>query len=84
MCLGLPGRVVSVEDTGAMGQVEVVGALRRIDLSLLAAPVRPGEHVLIHSGVALERISAELADEIAAAFGGSVTADAPPPADPPG
>ena len=76
MCLGLSGRVVSVEDGGALGLVEIVGTLRRIDLSLLAAPVLPGEHVLIHSGFALQRISAEYARELEGQFG--VSADDPP------
>ncbi len=77
MCLGLSGRVVSVEDGGALGLVEVVGTLRRIDLSLLAPPASPGEHVLIHSGFALQRISAEYARELERQFGG-VSADDPP------
>lgn len=82
MCLGLSGRVVSVEDNGVLGQVEVVGTLRRIDLSLLTGPVRPGEHVLIHSGFALQRISAEYAHELESQFG--VSADDPPSAARPG
>ena len=78
MCLGLSGRIVSVEDGGLRGEVEIVGTLRRIDLSLLSAPVVPGEHVLIHSGFALQRISAEYADELERQFGGAVSVDDPP------
>jgi hydrogenase expression/formation protein HypC len=71
MCLGLPGRIVSVDDSidegstgeGRTGMVEVAGVVRRIDLSLLRGPVLPGEHVLIHSGIALERMSADRARE---------------------
>ncbi len=72
MCLGLPGRVVSVEEGGIdghrTGQVEVAGVLRRIDLGLLRGPVLPDEHVLIHSGIALERMSAERAREMESLF----------------
>jgi hydrogenase expression/formation protein HypC len=72
MCLGLPGRIVSVEAAGGdggidgasrMGNVEVAGVVRRIDLTLLRGPVLPGEHVLIHSGIALERMPADQARE---------------------
>ena len=45
----------------ATGQVEVAGVVRLIDLSLLPGPLLPGEHVLVHSGIALERMSAEQA-----------------------
>jgi hydrogenase expression/formation protein HypC len=67
MCLGLPGLIVSVEvgsgDGNRVGQVEVAGVVRQIDLSLLRGPVLPGEHVLIHSGIALERMPADRARE---------------------
>jgi hydrogenase expression/formation protein HypC len=71
MCLGLPGRIVSVEEGssgGRTGQVEVAGIVRRIDLTLLRGPVLPGEHVLIHSGIALERMSADQAREAMSLF----------------
>jgi hydrogenase expression/formation protein HypC len=68
MCLGLPGRILSVEEGsgpggGRTGQVEVAGIVRQIDLALLRGPVLPGEHVLIHSGIALERMPADQARE---------------------
>jgi hydrogenase expression/formation protein HypC len=68
MCLGLPGRIVSVQQDSAVGQVEVAGIVRLIDLSLLRGPLLPGEHVLIHSGIALERMSADQACEAMTLF----------------
>jgi hydrogenase expression/formation protein HypC len=73
MCLGLPGRIVSVDEgsvdgASRMGQVEVAGVVRRIDLSLLRGPLLPGEYVLIHSGIALERMSADRARELEGLF----------------
>lgn len=68
MCLGLPGRVVSVELGGQASQVEIAGVVRRIDTSLLPAGLRPGDHVLVHSGIALERMSADRAREAESLF----------------
>ena len=41
-----------------LGQVEVAGVVREINLALLDGPFVPGEYILIHSGFALERMSA--------------------------
>lgn len=59
MCLGIPGRVVEVLDGGDLALVDVAGVVREINLALLDGPFAPGDHVLIHSGFALERMSAE-------------------------
>jgi hydrogenase expression/formation protein HypC len=69
MCLGLPGRVISVEDGAGLARVEVAGVVRDIDLSLLAAPLAPGDHLLVHSGFALEKMSSEQAAEGHRLFG---------------
>ncbi|MDQ1516443.1 MAG: hydrogenase expression/formation protein HypC [Actinomycetota bacterium] len=68
MCLGLPGRIVSIDEGSSVGLVEVAGVLREIDLSLLSGPLLPGDHVLVHSGMALERMSAEVAREAEGLF----------------
>jgi hydrogenase expression/formation protein HypC len=63
MCLGLPGRVVSIEAGSTVGRVDVAGVVRDIDLVLLDPPAHPGEYVLVHSGIALERMSPDRARE---------------------
>jgi hydrogenase expression/formation protein HypC len=52
---------MTIEADGKTGQVEVAGVMREIDLSLLPGPLAPGDHVLIHSGIALERMTPEQA-----------------------
>jgi hydrogenase expression/formation protein HypC len=69
MCLGIPGRVVDCPDDANLGQVEVAGVVRDINLSLLDGPLVAGEYVLIHSGFALERMSPERAADALAFFG---------------
>lgn len=64
MCLGLPGRIVSWQTSERVAGVEIAGVVRSIDVSMLDAPFTPNEYVLVHSGCALERISAERAAEM--------------------
>jgi hydrogenase expression/formation protein HypC len=69
MCLGIPGRVVDCPEGADLGRVEVAGVVRDINLSLLDGSIAPGEYVLIHSGFALERMSAQRAADALAFFG---------------
>jgi hydrogenase expression/formation protein HypC len=62
MCLGIPGRIVSIiEDTaGQLALVDVLGVNRPINLGMLEDPeLAPGDWILIHMGFALERIDEE-------------------------
>ena len=64
MCLGLPGRLVWWRAGELVAAVEIAGVVREIDVSLIPAPLAPDEYVLVHSGFALERISAGRAAEM--------------------
>lgn len=68
MCLGIPGRVVSIVEGygGQLALVNVEGAERRVNLGMLDPddePVVSGEWVLLHMGFAVERIDRAKADE---------------------
>lgn len=56
MCLGVPGRVVSVE--GEVALVDFWGVTKPIRLDVVDAPVAPGDYVLNHVGFAIRRIPA--------------------------
>jgi hydrogenase expression/formation protein HypC len=60
MCLGIPGRIVEVPDREAgLATVDISGVRRSISVALVdepAAPVEPGDWVLVHVGFALARI----------------------------
>jgi hydrogenase expression/formation protein HypC len=63
MCLGIPGRIVAIEDGDAMmGVADVSGVRRRVDLTCVAGTEGPdaliGAWVLIHVGFAMSRIDA--------------------------
>lgn len=60
MCLAVPARVVSVE--GRLARVEVVGNVRRADLSLVE-DVAVGDYVLLHAGFAIRKLERAEAEE---------------------
>ncbi|MEO8888510.1 MAG: HypC/HybG/HupF family hydrogenase formation chaperone [Jatrophihabitantaceae bacterium] len=74
MCLGIPGRIVEILEGGQAALVDVAGVVREINLGIMDGPLEPGEHILIHSGFALERMTAqEAADALGVFADGSMT-----------
>ena len=62
MCLGIPARVVAIDDPARkLATVDVAGELRQVILGCLVSAERPaadcvGDWVLIHVGFAMRRI----------------------------
>lgn len=64
MCLGIPGQVVEVLDgyEGQLALVDVEGMARKINIGLLEGDsLEPGDWILIHMGMAMEKVGAEAA-----------------------
>ena len=57
MCLGIPGRVVTIfEEEGVrMGKVDFNGVSRNVCLAYLPE-VREGEYVIVHAGFAISQV----------------------------
>lgn len=68
MCLGIPGRVVELLGHGDLARVDVLGVVREINMALLDEPAAPGQHILIHSGFALELMTEDEARAALAVF----------------
>jgi hydrogenase expression/formation protein HypC len=68
MCLGIPGRIVSIDPGSTVARVDVAGVVREIDLALLDETFVPGDVILTHSGFAVERMTAEDAADALAVF----------------
>lgn len=62
MCIGVPSRVVAVNER--MATVESLGQTREVSLILMDGPVTPGDYLLIQVGnFAVEKIDPERAEE---------------------
>jgi hydrogenase expression/formation protein HypC len=57
MCLGVPGKVISVD--GAFAIVDFWGVRRQVSLDIVDEPVHPGDYILNHVGFAIRRIPQE-------------------------
>lgn len=54
MCLGMPGRVLRVEEGTAV--IDCWGVQRTVSLGKLVDPIAPGDHIIEHAGEAVRRI----------------------------
>jgi hydrogenase expression/formation protein HypC len=66
MCLGVPGKVLSVE--GDVATVDFFGVRKQIRLEIVDEPVSPGDYVLNHVGYAIRRIPASEAEATLALY----------------
>jgi len=71
MCLGIPGRIISIdESTPKLATVDVGGVRRQINISCIVDEEHPpescvGDWVLVHVGFAMSRINeAEAAETL--------------------
>lgn len=56
MCLGIPGKVIKIENKESL--VEIMGVSRGISLELLK-DIKIGDYVIIHAGCAIAKIDEE-------------------------
>ena len=58
MCLGIPGRILEIRDSGGlpMGDVDFGGVRREVCLAYVAGEVQPGDYVVVHVGFAISKV----------------------------
>jgi hydrogenase expression/formation protein HypC len=62
MCLGIPGRIVTIDDTAKMlATVDIGGVRRQVNIACIVDEEHPvsscaGEWVLVHVGFAMSRL----------------------------
>lgn len=64
MCVATPGKVISVN--GDTASVDISGNILSINISLVDAA--PGDYVLTHAGMAIEKLDPENAEELIRLF----------------
>ena len=66
MCLGVPGRIVEIDD--AVATVDFWGVRKDVRLDIIDEPVAPGDYILNHVGFAIRRIPPESVTETLALY----------------
>jgi hydrogenase expression/formation protein HypC len=61
MCLGIPSKIIRIEDSRAT--IDVYGAQRDISIMLLEDQVKVGDYVLVHAGFAIQKLQEDDAKE---------------------
>lgn len=60
MCLGVPGKIIEINDYRARADING----NQVEISIILTPeVTPGQYVLIHAGFAMQVIDETVADE---------------------
>jgi hydrogenase expression/formation protein HypC len=72
MCLGVPGRVIEIEELTA--SVDFWGVKRKVRLETVDEPVQVGDYLLVHVGFAIRRIPPEQIEETLELYNQLVTA----------
>ncbi|ADL42724.1 hydrogenase assembly chaperone hypC/hupF [Caldicellulosiruptor obsidiansis OB47] len=68
MCLGYPAKVIEILENGKKAIVDYLGLKKTVNVSLIKE-LAEGDYLLIHSGVAIEKIDEKEAEEIEKLFG---------------
>lgn len=62
MCLGVPGRVEAVDDSGALRMGSVAfGAIQKVVCLAYVPEAAVGDWVVVHAGFAISQVDAEVA-----------------------
>lgn len=62
MCLSIPSEILEIDEFNN-ALVQTLGVKRKVNLDLISEPLQKGDFVLIHVGVAMEKIDKESAIE---------------------
>ena len=61
MCLGVPMKVISKDESGVIAEID--GVQKEASLKLLDEPVEVGDYVIVHAGFAISRLDEKYAEE---------------------
>lgn len=58
MCVAYPGKVINID--GKHAEVDFSGSLVKVNVSMVS--VVPGDYVLVHAGMAIQKVATEEAE----------------------
>lgn len=67
MCLSIPSEILEIDEFNN-ALVQTLGVKRKVNLDLISEPLNIGDYILIHVGVAMEKIDKEYALESIKAY----------------
>jgi hydrogenase expression/formation protein HypC len=56
MCLGIPGKVVEINQIENWALIESLGVRKKISILLIDEKIVPGDYLMVHAGYALGKI----------------------------
>ena len=62
MCLAIPAKIVSEPNEAEMAEVDILGVRRHVSL-MMTPDAKPGDHVLVHAGFAIQLVDEAFAAE---------------------
>ena len=62
MCLGIPSKVIEIDEVDRTGRIDYLGTKVRTNFALLDN-IRIGDWVIVHAGFAISRLNEEEAQE---------------------
>ena len=62
MCLAIPAKIVSEPNEAEMAEVDILGVRRHVSL-MMTPDAKPGDHVLVHAGFAIQVVDEAFAAE---------------------
>jgi len=69
MCLGVPGKILEIHESGSMlmGRIDYGGVVKEACLAYVPE-AKPGDYVIVHAGFALNVLAPEEAEETLKVF----------------
>lgn len=58
MCVAYPGKILSID--GKHAQIDFTGSVVKVNVSMVS--VKPGDYVLVHAGMAIQKVETEEAE----------------------
>ncbi|OPY72782.1 MAG: Hydrogenase isoenzymes formation protein HypC [Syntrophorhabdus sp. PtaU1.Bin058] len=63
MCLGIPGKIIELNEEEQWAVIECYGVQNKVYTQLVAEELAPGDYLMVHAGYAIGKIDREEAQD---------------------